>query len=74
MLAKTVIGRGHKMHASACEFYTRLESQRKCENNGYDSGRQHQGATFYFTLPVVDMTELRMGEEKGARVVNDQGQ
>jgi hypothetical protein len=23
----TVIGRGHKMHASACEFYTRLESQ-----------------------------------------------
>src|ERR671914_262125 len=29
-----------------------------------DSYRQRQGATFYFTLPVVDMAELRMGDEK----------
>src|SRR3712207_4740918 len=44
-------------------------------NNSNDkspnSDIQHQGATFYFTLPVVSMTELRMGEEKGVRVIND---
>jgi signal transduction histidine kinase len=50
------------------------------ENNnnnkdGSDFNRQRQGATFYFTLPVVvDMSELRMGEEKEVRVINDQRQ
>ncbi len=49
------------------------------ENNnnkdGSDFYRQRQGATFYFTLPVVvDMSELRMGEEKEVRVINDQRQ
>ena len=29
-----------------------------------DSDIQHQGATFYFTLPVVSMAGLKMGEEK----------
>jgi signal transduction histidine kinase len=43
-------------------------------NKGSDSDRKHKGATFYFTLPVVSMTELRMGEEKEVRVVNDQRQ
>ncbi len=47
------------------------------ENNsnseyGSDFSRQHRGATFYFTLPVVDMAELRMGEEKEAILINDQ--
>jgi signal transduction histidine kinase len=41
-------------------------------NNNNNSDRKHNGATFYFTLPVVSMTELRMGEEKEVRVVNDQ--
>jgi signal transduction histidine kinase len=36
-----------------------------------DSDIQHQGATFYFTMPVVSMTELRIGEEKEVRVIND---
>ena len=43
-------------------------------NKGSGSDRKHKGATFYFTLPVVSMTELRMGEEKEVRVVNDQRQ
>ena len=40
------------------------------DNNG-SNNRKHNGATFYFTLPVVSMTELRMGEEKEVRVIND---
>jgi signal transduction histidine kinase len=43
-------------------------------NNNEDnpeSETKHNGATFYFTLPVVSMTELRMGEEKEVRVIND---
>src|ERR687895_501163 len=34
------------------------------DNDGSDFNRQRQGATFYFTLPVVSMTELRIREEK----------
>jgi signal transduction histidine kinase len=42
--------------------------------NGSDSDTKHNGATFYFTLPVVSMAELRMGESKEVRLVNDQPQ
>jgi signal transduction histidine kinase len=41
------------------------------DNNGSNS-RKHNGATFYFTLPVVDMAGLKMREEKVARLANDQ--
>ncbi|MDQ3562046.1 MAG: sensor histidine kinase [Thermoproteota archaeon] len=41
------------------------------DNNNGSNNRKHNGATFYFTLPVVSMTELRMGEEKEVRVIND---
>jgi signal transduction histidine kinase len=47
------------------------------ENNngdGSDSDRKDGGATFYFTLPVVDMSKLRMKERKEGRLVNDQRQ
>jgi two-component system, OmpR family, sensor histidine kinase VicK len=42
------------------------------ENNNINSDRKHEGATFYFTLPVVDMNEQRK-EQKNAegKVVND---
>jgi signal transduction histidine kinase len=43
-------------------------------NNSSSSGTKHNGATFYFTLPVVDMIEERMGEEKEVRGINDQRQ
>jgi signal transduction histidine kinase len=36
-------------------------------NNGSDSDRKYKGATFYFTLPVVAMSE----EKKQVRLVND---
>ena len=42
--------------------------------NGSDSDTKHNGATFYFSLPVVSMAELRMGESKEVRLVNDQPQ
>jgi signal transduction histidine kinase len=42
--------------------------------DGSDFNRQHQGATFYFTLPVVAKTELRIREEKEAILINDQRQ
>jgi len=41
-------------------------------NNGSDSDRKHKGATFYFTLPVVAMSEERGEEKKEVRLVNDQ--
>jgi signal transduction histidine kinase len=44
------------------------------DEDGSDFNRQRRGATFYFTLPVVDMAELRMGEEKEAILINDQRQ
>jgi signal transduction histidine kinase len=48
------------------------------ENNngdGSDFDRKDRGATFYFTLPVVGMSKLRMEERKeGRRLVNDQRQ
>jgi two-component system sensor histidine kinase VicK len=43
-------------------------------NNSSSSGTKHNGATFYFTLPVVDMIEERMGEEKEVRGINDRRQ
>jgi signal transduction histidine kinase len=47
------------------------------ENNnkdGSDFNRQHRGATFYFTIPVVAETELGIREEKEAILINDQRQ
>jgi signal transduction histidine kinase len=41
-------------------------------NNGSDSDRKHIGAAFYFTLPVVAMSEERGEEKKEVRLVNDQ--
>jgi two-component system sensor histidine kinase VicK len=41
-------------------------------NNGSDSDRNHKGATFYFTLPVVAMSEEIREEKKEVRLVNDQ--
>jgi signal transduction histidine kinase len=41
-------------------------------NNGSDSDRKHKGATFYFTLPVVAMSEERREEKKEVRLVNGQ--
>jgi signal transduction histidine kinase len=42
--------------------------------DGSDFSRQHRGAAFYFTLPIVDNTELRIREEKEAIIVKDQRQ
>jgi two-component system sensor histidine kinase VicK len=44
------------------------------ENNSSNSNRQHQGATFCFTLPVMDMNEQKRKEKVRARLVNDQRQ
>jgi signal transduction histidine kinase len=41
-------------------------------NNGSDSDRKHKGATFYFTLPVVAISEERREEKEEVRLVNDQ--
>jgi signal transduction histidine kinase len=47
------------------------------ENNNNNNKDEHsdgknKGATFYFTLPVVDMNEQTREEEEEARIVNDQ--
>jgi two-component system, OmpR family, sensor histidine kinase VicK len=42
------------------------------ENNNNNSDRKHKGATFYFTLPVVNINEQTREEDKEARLVNDQ--
>jgi two-component system, OmpR family, sensor histidine kinase VicK len=41
------------------------------ENNN-NSDRKHKGATFYFTLPVVNINEQTREEDKEARLVNEQ--
>jgi signal transduction histidine kinase len=42
-------------------------------NNNNNSDRKHKGATFYFTLPVVNMNEQTREEKvEEARLVNDQ--
>jgi len=41
-------------------------------NNDSNSDGKHKGATFYFTLPVVAMSEERGEEKKEVRLVNDQ--
>jgi signal transduction histidine kinase len=42
-------------------------------NNNNNSDRKHKGATFYFTLPVVNMNEhtIEDKEEEEVRLVND---
>jgi two-component system sensor histidine kinase VicK len=42
------------------------------ENNNNNSDRKHKGATFYFTLPVVNINEQTREEDKEARLVNEQ--
>jgi two-component system, OmpR family, sensor histidine kinase VicK len=42
------------------------------ENNNNNSDRKHKGATFYFTLPVVNINEQTGEEDKEAGLVNDQ--
>ena len=41
------------------------------DNNGSNNGK-HNGARFYFTLPVSDIFEERRKEKEGARLVNEQ--
>jgi two-component system, OmpR family, sensor histidine kinase VicK len=42
-------------------------------NDNNNSDRKHKGATFYFTLPVVDMNEqLKEQKNEEGRLVNDQ--
>jgi signal transduction histidine kinase len=42
------------------------------DNNNSSNNRKQEGATFYFTLPVVDMNEQIREEKEEARLVNDQ--
>jgi signal transduction histidine kinase len=37
-----------------------------------ESETKHNGATFYFILPVSDIFEERRKEKEGARLVNEQ--
>jgi signal transduction histidine kinase len=41
-------------------------------NNNNNSDVKNKGATFYFTLPIVDKNEQTREEEEEARLVNDQ--
>jgi signal transduction histidine kinase len=42
--------------------------------NSNNSDIKHKGATFYFTLPVVDMNQQTIEENEEARLVSDQRQ
>jgi signal transduction histidine kinase len=42
--------------------------------NSNNSDIKHKGATFYFTLPVVDMNQQIREENEEARLVSDQRQ
>jgi signal transduction histidine kinase len=39
-------------------------------NNNNNPDGKHKGASFYFTLPVVDMNQQTRGEKEEARLVN----
>ncbi len=45
---------------------------RNNNNNNDNSGKKLNGATFYFTLPVIDVMSVQVVEEGGS--VNDQRQ
>ena len=42
------------------------------DNNDGSNNRKHNGATFYFTLPLADIFEERKKEKEGARLINEQ--
>ena len=50
------------------------ENNNNNNKDGSDFNRQHRGAAFYFSLPIVDNTELRIREEKEAIIFKDQRQ
>jgi hypothetical protein len=41
-------------------------------SNSETSDTKHNGATFYFTLPVMNMNLIERGEKEEVRLVNDQ--
>ena len=38
------------------------------ENNKDNSGKKLYGATFYFTLPVIDVKSVQVAEEEGGSI------
>lgn len=41
------------------------------ENNNDSSGKRLSGATFYFTLPVIDVKSVQVVEERGGELINE---
>ena len=41
------------------------------ENNNDSSGKRLSGATFYFTLPVIDVKSVQVVEEGGGELINE---
>jgi signal transduction histidine kinase len=71
---KSYQGTGLGLYISKCIVEAHGGRMWAENNNDHSDNRKHQGATFYFTLPVLDMNEqTREGnEEEEARLVNDQ--
>jgi signal transduction histidine kinase len=71
---KSYQGTGLGLYISKCIVEAHGGRMWAENNNDRSDNRKHQGATFYFTLPVLDMNEqTREGkEEEEARLVNDQ--
>jgi signal transduction histidine kinase len=70
---KSYQGTGLGLYISKCIVEAHGGRMWAENNNDHSDNRKHQGATFYFTLPVLDRNEqTREGKEEEARLVNDQ--
>ena len=70
---KSYQGTGLGLYISKCIVEAHGGRMWAENNNDHSDNGKRQGATFYFTLPVLDMNEqTREGKEEEARLVNDQ--
>jgi signal transduction histidine kinase len=58
------------VEAHGGKMWAENNNSNSSDDHGSDSKTKHNGATFYFTLPVADMIDERRGEKVGARLVN----